>query len=409
LVEVLEVHERCVLPLLEVAPQMDRKTVRNLVQLGFWGPGLAFMRRCEAAGITVHLFDLVPDTDSPVTEGAKGSLTWAEVGTEAGLQRILDFAASVEADAVSTVDEGSLLWLALNRSKFEPRCRIMASPASALAQLTEKARQTELAHRAGFNLLDTWLLSSQSDHALVPDSAFPICVRPTVPNSIRPHFKAEKLQTRSELERFCQTLTTWTSPLVAQPFCIGPNVILHAVRSAEGEFLAMQAFRTRRKYKGFALTIERCDLPEPAYAAARRFAELVDLNGPFHFDLLDDPKTGRLYFLEVNFRMGGTTAKIVKLGFDEPALALEAYDLQPAHTPEPLRGVTRVTSKATLIAQILSTLKSEPDDLAYPVRSRFGTCVTAIWDLIAVPDALWSFRDLTGSLRYLQRGASRAR
>lgn len=391
---------------------MFKRPVRNLILLGFWAPGLAFMRRCNQAGIKVHLIDLLPDEKTAANEGVAnglygGALTWKEIGTESGLARLLAFAEQVDADAISTVDELSMHWLAKKRDRFEPRCSVMASPADSIGQLLDKGEQTRVARESGFVILDTWMLGPSTDLAEIPAHAYPICIRPSIVNTIEPSFKAMKIASRAELRACTSLLTKWTGPLIAQPFHVGPNITVHAVRSISGDVIAVQGFRAERKFGGFSLSIERCVVPKKIHFAVELFARICNINGPFHFDLLQDEKTGEIYFLEVNFRMGGTTAKIVRLGFDEPMLALSAYGLFPSQSPPPLDSVSRVTSKATLVKQIVSVLKRLPDDLAWPQRSPLWTLATAFWELVTVPDALWTIRDLRGTISYLRRGVNK--
>ena len=383
------------------------KPLRNLVQLGFWAPGMAFVRRCRDAGVAVHLLHVTDEQPHPgricsALASASESLPWNQIGSEAGLARIAAFARSVDADAIATIDEFSLLWLARNRHIFEPRCRLLASPAASIERLLEKSEQTTLARQAGFQLLESWLLHTPADAGLIRAAAFPICLRPTYINSVDPPFKARRINSPQQLRDFVADTTWRDHPLLAQPFRFGPNIVLHGVRTPSGEFLALQGFRAYRKFSGFALSLEPCDLPRSVMDAARRFAALAAIDGPFHFDLLE--ADGEIYFLEVNFRMGGTTAKVVRLGYDEPLLALAAYGLQPPLAPPPLPAARRVTGKRMLAAQMLSALRRPAGDMDFPQRSRLWTLSTALWEMLTVPDALLSRRDIPGSLWYLRRG-----
>lgn len=383
------------------------RPLRNLVQLGFWAPGMAFVRRCRDAGIAVHLLHVTdqqphPGRVSSALASAAESLSWSQIGSDAGLDRIAAFARSVNADAIATIDEFSLLWLARNRDRFEPHCRILASPATSIERLLEKSEQTSLARQAGFQLLESWLLHSPADAGLIRAAAFPVCLRPTYINSVEPPFKARRIASPQDLRDFVAATTWRDHPLLAQPFRFGPNLVLHGVRTPSGVFLALQGFRAYRKYSGFALSLERCDLPGSVMDAARRFADLATIDGPFHFDLLESD--GVIYFLEVNFRMGGTTAKVVRLGYDEPMLALAAYGLRPPLTPPPLPAARRVTGKRMLLGQALSALRRPAGDMDFPQRSRAWTLATALREFLTVPDALLSRRDFRGSLWYLRRG-----
>lgn len=396
-------------PLGTTAKMPIKKRVRSLVQLGFWAPGMVFVRRCSEAGVAVHLLRVSAKGDahervSTALASDGGCIRWEEIGTEAGLDRIVAFVHSVEADALCAVDEFSLYWLAQNRHRFEPRCTVMASPAHAIHRLMEKSEQTLLAKAAGFQLLDTWLLHTPADEQHIPESAFPICIRPTRMNSVLPSFKALRIDSRSALREFLAS-TRWNeSPLLAQPWCLGPNIVLHVARTPAGKITAMQGFRAYRKFQGFALSLERCELSGAVIDAALRFAQLSEIDGPFHFDLIESAATDEIFFLEVNYRMGGTTAKAVSLGYDEPMYALEAYGLAAPHMPAPLRGSRRVTSKRMLIAQLFSALKRAPGGLDFPHGSRLWIIATAVVEFFRVPDALLSLKDLRGSLWYLRRG-----
>ncbi len=211
------------------------------------------------------------------------------------------------------------------------------------------------------------------------------------------------MEDRGALEGFLRGLR-WTSALIAQPFLVGPNRVLHGVRGEDGRLLGLECFRTVCKHRGFALTIERCELPEDLSRAAERFAALADLRGAFHFDLLEDGGTGEIYFLEVNYRMGGTTAKVVRLGFDEPMLALTAFGLAPPREPRALTPARRVTGKRMLAGRLIESLRRPAGALDYPASSRWGRFWSSARQLATVPDALLSWRDVRGSLWYLRRG-----
>ena|SRR5579875_3203492 len=384
------------------------RVVRHLVQVGFWAPSMAFLRRCREAGIKVHLLRL---GDSPRRQSLPSSaidtdggfLRWNEVNTPAGMERILAFAQAVQADAICSDDEFMLYWLASHRHRFEPRCTVMASSAAAIQRLMQKSEQMYLARESGFHVLPSWLLHTAADGDSIPENCFPLCLRPTQMNSVTPAFKASKINSTAELHSFLGKLT-WSSPLLAQPFRLGPNLVLHGVRSIHGRMLALQGFRAYRKYNGFALSVERCAIPVDVRQAAECFAARAGLHGPFHFDLLQSAETGRIYFLEVNYRMGGTTPKVIRLGYDEPMLALHAFGLQTPQEPRALRGGRRITGKRMLAGQIIRSLLHPAGELDFPQHSRLRTFCGGIWEFLTVPDALISRRDVRGSLHYLRHG-----
>src|SRR4051794_14516004 len=102
--------------------------------LGPWDPAfLAFSRSCAARGFAVHLLDAGSQPHpwkrySSCLAGG-GRLATSKIGTPEGVAAAHDFVRSVEADALigSTVDSEQL-WLARNRSVFEPACKVMVPP-----------------------------------------------------------------------------------------------------------------------------------------------------------------------------------------------------------------------------------------------------------------------------------------
>lgn len=389
----------------------DRRTVRNIVQMGFWAPSMAFLRRCREAGIATHLIPMHEEGTQPsAAKKPSAAIIFMSESLPLGLdkpaeslEQAVAFVRAVRAEAISSDDEGTLGWLARHRERFEPECLVMASPAAAIERMMQKSEQSAMAREAGFRVLPTWLIEPGDQGAAIDGDGFPLCVRPTRMNSVEPEFKAERVADRGALERFLRGLR-WTSALIAQPFRTGPNRVLHGVRSEDGRMLALECFRTVSKHHGFALTIERCDLPEELRLAAERFAALADLRGAFHFDLLEDGETGEIFFLEVNYRMGGTTAKVVRLGYDEPMLALRAFGLEPPWQPRALVAARRTTGKRMLTGRLIESLRQPAGALDYPASSRWSRFWDSTAQLAAVPDALLSWRDVRGSLWYLLRG-----
>ncbi len=389
------------------------RTIRNLVQLGFWAPSMAFLRRCREAGIAVHLMPLGDSAAAGLIQHSRypsaaitslgENIPWGIDKPSQAIETVLAFVKSVQAEAISSDDEATLMWLANHRSVFEPSCRVMTSPAPSMERLLQKSEQAALATQSGFSVLPTCLIETAADAEIQAETSFPLCLRPTRMSSVLPAFKARRVDTRTALQTFLNELQ-WTSPLIAQPFCLGPNLVLHGVRKADGHLLALECFRTVRKHHGFALTIERCPTPPSVHHAAIRFAELADLHGAFHFDLLQSAETGEVYFLEVNYRMGGTTAKVVRMGFDEPMLALQAFDLCPPQQPKPLSLRNRATGKRMLVGCMLDSLHRSPSELDYPQDSALSRFFSSAFQLFTVPDALLSWRDLRGSFWYLRYG-----
>ena len=315
------------------------------------------------------------------------------MGTPAGLKTIQRFVRKVNADALLTTDDFSLTWLGKNRASFEPACRLMIPQPAVLENLLDKSHQIDLARKCGFDLLPTWKLNSLDAIAGIPDAAFPVVIRPSLNDSARPTFKALVMNSHEELSSV-YTSTKWTRDPIVQPFRLGPNYVLHGVRSQFGEMLALRLFKAYRKYRGFTTSMVPVPFPAGLENSARKFVETEGLTGPFHFELLGRRYRPRLNFLEINCRLGGTTAKVMQLGYDEPGLLLKAFNLQPPK-PLPLLYVySRATTISLNLGQAFDALRNRRDPLAYPQPSRLRTIVTAIREALIVHDGLLQLHDL---------------
>jgi len=386
-------------------------TVRVLVILGVRSPTMALARRFHQLGIKVYLIDFVPNEQkhpflvkpTSAAEGLPELLSWTLVGTEEGFQQILRFLVHVGADALITVDEFAQLWMAGRRKELPMQCRLLSPNQEQLLGLLDKWHQIASARECGLQVLPTWEIQTVVDAAKIPDAEFPVCVRPTHVNSIQPFLKAAVYPSRQVLETELARYQ-WTHPLAVQPFRYGPNYVLHAVRSLSGEMLAMRLFRAERKSEGFASTIVEAELPAMLAQAVQRFAQAEQIVGPFHFDLLQPEGSAEFFFLEVNVRFGGTTAKVTRLGMDEPTLVLRAFGLQPPLDPPLARSAKRVTTLSLELRRAWNELTGKSDPLAYPRFSGFRGLVTALLQILLIPDAILTWSDIRGSIWYTIHG-----
>jgi biotin carboxylase len=383
--------------------------VSRIVIIGFWSPCLAFARRVKQAGVAVHLIDLADEPTefrrhSDALEPEGDVLLWRDAKTPKGLEQVVAFVNRVGADAIITADEYTQLWLAKNRDRFEPACRVLAPSAEALEIILKKPEQTDLARQSGFNVLPSWELETRADSGVIPKEFFPVCVRPGEPDSVQPEFKAMVLDSPRDLQQFLNRTEWKGAPLVVQPYCFGPNVVVHGVRGEDGHMIALRAFLAYRKSRGFAVSLRSCRLPADVRAACVKFVQMSNITGAFHYDLLQSARSGRMYFLEVNVRMGGTTAKVMGMGYDEPMLLLNSFGLAaPQEAPSLSKDERNVTGKRLAIAQLVDTLRQRHDPLSYPNRSWLVDVFSGLWETVSVPDVHFNWRDLRGSLWYMLR------
>jgi hypothetical protein len=387
--------------------------MKKIVFIGFWdwAPVLIFSRSCRALGISVYLVEVTEKTASrhphfSCFAGDRTVLTWDAIVSPQGPAIVRACIDKIGADAVISTDEFLLNWLAQNRASFEPSCRVMAGPAETHEMLLSKVRQSSLAREAGFNVLETWYLSNIDDIVTGPHAgSYPICVRPTYPASVEPKFKAKLLSSPADLRKFLESLKSIGRPLIAQPFHIGPNLVVHGARDSQGNILALDGFLAYRKFRGYALSLERTKLSADLVNCCERFATSIGIVGVFHFDLLRSDSSGLTYFLEINPRMGGTTSKVFPLGYDEPALVLRSHGFCTLAKDTVTRAARRATGKRNLILHIIACLRNETQEFSYPMESRWTSIGRSIFELAFLPDPVLSAKEPWNSLWYiLHRG-----
>jgi hypothetical protein len=370
-------------------PPKSPGDIRNLLLVGFfdWAAVITMAKRCRDFGIALHLVAVVHQRGGfrrellPPSIGDYFEMQWDEISSPEGPLAVARFAEQVQADAVFSADEGLLLWLAQHRSVFEPGRRVMAGPAESYAALLSKRAQEGIAREAGFDVLPSWYLQRPEDaDSALSDAEYPLCLRPTATNSVEPDFKAVILHSRAEVKSFLAARTRITSPILAQTFHYGPNYVVHAARSCTGEILAVEAYRGYHKFRGFSVSIEPAKISPEVREACVRFAALAGLVGVFHFDLLYSVGTERMLFLEVNPRMGGTTSKVVQLGYDEPLQAFRAFGLPVRSAPMPPPTV-RATGKRAVLREVSALLRNEDRHFSYPRRNRWLSLTRSFLDL----------------------------
>ena len=102
--------------------------------------------------------------------------------------------------------------------------------------------------------------------------------------------------------------------------------------------------------------------------------------------------------------MGGTTDKVVKMGFDEPSLLLESYGIPSKHTSSGAGGPRRVVNKRSLLKHIVWAAMGKLTELDYPEVGPFTHIAYSCRDLIVAKDSIFDWRDLPGSIRFHLRG-----
>lgn len=318
--------------------------------------------------------------------------------TESGIATIADFLESFEASGLMCIDEQVAVWLNANRERFPPRLQWWVPPTETVNRVLSKIDQIEAAAKVGLDVLPTYFLHPDHPLADIPAEHFPLCLRPSRPNAIRPEFKVRNVANRIEIDEFLHSLETVESPLIGQPFTNLPNLVVHGARSAEGETVGLKAFLVARKFQGVTLTISSCTLTDKLASKCRAFTDELGMVGNYHFEFLIDPRTEKAFFLEVNYRFGGTTAKVMACGYDEPAWAMKSLGVETLVGDRDM--LVTASSKQALVKSLLCAMKNELTALDYPDETYTRRLLYSLYGLLFFRDDVFCLDDLGGSCGY---------
>jgi hypothetical protein len=381
-------------------PQMETRRIDGIVLFGRFGPPfLTAARTFSRARIGVTVVEIgtgQPHKRSNAVD-AVYMMSPGDVGTASGIRLLSEILSGTKAQALLALSDPHLLWLAASRKWLPATCKLLLPDLEFLKFILSKKNQLRVAASCGFDVLPTWELYSEADVAQIPAAVFPVCLRPSDPETVVPTFKVEYLPSQSELVSFLGGRTWANEPLLVQPFCPVPNVIVHGVRSQAGQILELRAFFAGRKFEGVSLQLRGYALAQELEAKCRQFATRIGVVGPFHFDLLCCPDPAKYYFLEMNARLGGTTDKVYKLGFDEPLLTLSAFGFDVALQHWATISHRPVVNRRVIVKHIWWAIKGKLSPLDYPVVSRWVHIGLSLRDFVLAKDSVACITDLKGT------------
>jgi biotin carboxylase len=377
----------------------------NVVFVGPWVPAsLAFARSLRRRGIGTYLLQTgtgeycAPRTLS-VVEGAS-TMPRTALGTEAGIALIRTHVERLRASAVAAITDGELLWLGENRNRFTPACKVLVQAPESLAKLLSKHHQMELARKAGLTVLPTYRLTKPDDANAIPAADWPLVLRPDRAESIEPGFKVRLVDSPESLRTVIRECQCLEAPILAQPYVRLPNLVVHGARSTSGQVIASRCYDVPRKFEGLSLVIQPRAFPGRLEDMCREFVTKADIHGCYHLEFLFSPSDKRAYFLEANVRMGGTTDKVVRTGFDEPALLLESFGVIPKETSHATATARRVVNKRVIVKHIARAAVGHLTAFDHPKANRLVHIAYSCRDLLMAKDSIFDWRDVSGSLRF---------
>jgi hypothetical protein len=315
-----------------------------------------------------------------------------------------DLIQETNAQALLALWEPHMLWLAANRDSLPEGCKLLMSSKETLQAIRSKHDQLAVARRSGFNVLPTWELFEKSDVYGIDPAAYPVCLRPSAPQEVEPQFKVQLLQSPSKLKVFLEGRTWGPGPLLVQPFLPLPTVVVHCVRNELGELLALESFIAAMRFEAISLELRPLPMDGRIAECCRNFANEVGITGPFHFDLLYSAETSTFHYLEINPRLGGTTDKVFRLGFDEPLLTLAAYGFNVQARQYCAPGGRSVINRRAMLKHISWIMQGRLSPLDYPLVGPFRHLLLSLLRLLWAKDSIASARDLRGTWRLYTGG-----
>jgi predicted ATP-grasp superfamily ATP-dependent carboligase len=390
---------------------LDINKVRPVIVGGFGPPTLACVRSWGTQGLPVGMVCIVSKKEPPPGSSFLTDFVALPAGklyTPDGIQIIKEFLIRFRATGITCIAESVACWLNDHRQMFPDEVAIWLPTNKTIKDLISKQKQIEIARKVGLNVLFTYFIDKNLetiDH--IAKDHFPLCLRPDDPATVTPVFKAHLVHSQEELIEYVKSMQKIGSPIVAQPFMHLPNLVVHGARTVNGDSIGLQGFLVERKFEGLTLTIRPTQLEKDFLDKCIDFTSHFNVTGNYHFEFLVDKKNGSTYFLELNNRLGGTTAKVYACGYDEPLLVLQSYGIlptspetgnqKPASSNQQIKNKT-VSSKQFLLKYLYYTIKGRLTPLDYPSEPKWKRILKTIYGILRYKDDVFTLRDLKGSM-----------
>lgn len=222
-------------------------------------------------------------------------------------------------------------------SQCLPHLTVMSPSLASIQIMQSKVSMNEAALSAGLPVLNT--LSFEQAMRSFPGQ---IVIRPALEKGAK--FKAELILNKGQLYEFSQ------QDIVAQRFIEGPNLVVHVYTINED--YRYTYFIAKNKFEGVALTLENLDDGQ-SYTnmekSLSKFLICIGFKGVGHFEFIFDKLDKKMYFLDFNGRMGGTTLKSYALGYNEIDRLLQQYEL--------IDAASHITKKLIVVTNHIALFK----------------------------------------------------
>lgn len=378
---------------------MDQDRLRPFV-VGPLGPAqLACIRSWRRAGHEAGFIHLTDGRPLPLIAGAVDfylALPTDSLNNATGVTAMTEFLARHRASGVTCLAYSLARRLHGLRDQIPGETALWLPAGEVIDRLESKAAQNRLAEEAGLALLPSAGVDRASC-ALAPEF-FPAVLRPDDPATVAPAFKTRIVENAGALRAFVAGLERIDRPLIAQPFVRGRNLAVHGYRTASGES-GHSGFAVERMLDGVTLTLTPSALPQALAQGCTAFADALGIVGVYHIEFLHDPETDRHYFMEINGRLGGTTGKVYRSGFDEPALIPYCYGSGPALVKHDVNTAT-ATNKQALVKFLIRSAQGKTTVFDYPKGGFWRNLADLAPGFFLWRDEIFDWRDLRTTTAY---------
>ena len=234
-----------------------------------------------------------------------------------------------------------LLALSRARSRLAPHLRCVLPPAGLVEALADKLRFAALAERLRLPVPFTLTLPRGSE--LRGWDRFPCVVKPVMRSprfaQLARNQKAMRVPDRSEMDALRAVIESYDTDFVIQQAIDGGEECIesyHAYVRPGGEVIGEftgRKLRTAPRLYGYSTYVEITDQDE-VRRLGRSILERIGFSGVAKIDFKRDPRTGRLYLLEINPRFNLWHHAGAAAGVSIPALVyrdcLEPGSARPA-------------------------------------------------------------------------------
>lgn len=287
---------------------MQRDSKCDVIVTYCWNRvGYNILRSLSKRGLSVWAADTSKKNICSMSKFCVGSFTYPDPfkEEEAFIESLLEHIETLKPKMLLPTHDESVV-IMRHRHRFPKELIIPYANEELLLTLANKAKSTELAHKAGVPVPKVYDSIDEVSH-------YPVVFKTAIGNSAKGVYFP-----KNELELRCLTEKHKDEDTLTEEWIGGTDYSVDCVRW--NGFLQTSVYRALvTKTSGGGTTTQREIVSVPALEGyAKKLLDYVDFQGVCGLDFRYDPETKRAAFIEVNARFTGGIATPIAAGFDIP-------------------------------------------------------------------------------------------